>query len=185
MPEIKRLALAACLGLFAAASPASAQSGERQDSVSEDAVDAVTQPLSDLNLRSKDIPLILQLAQNEPYNLSEVEGCDALQTEIARLDGVLGPDADQPAQRAGLINRGLRAGGDMLGGMIPFRGIVRRVSGARAEQKRWEAAIYAGVARRSFLKGYLAGQSCERAKEATVQTAHDVLGLKQNRGDPN
>ncbi|GMN14975.1 hypothetical protein [Altererythrobacter sp. MTPC7] len=167
------------VSLAFSAAPTLGQSGERQDSVGEDAVDAVTQPLSDLNLRNREIPLILRLAQEEPYNLSEVEGCDALRTEVARLNEVLGPDANEPAKRAGLVNRGLRAGGDVLGGMIPFRGIVRRVSGARAEQKRWEAAIYAGVARRSFLKGYMAGQGCESAEEASVRSARDILGMPE------
>ncbi|MEO0464842.1 MAG: hypothetical protein AAF127_17100 [Pseudomonadota bacterium] len=168
------------VSLAFSAVPAFAQSGERQESVGEDAVDAVTQPLSDLNLRNREIPLILRLAREEPYNLSEVEGCDALRTEVARLNEVLGPDANEPAERAGLVNRGLRAGGDVLGGMIPFRSIVRRVSGARAEQKRWEAAVYAGVARRSFLKGYMAGQGCETAEEATVRSARDILGMPEN-----
>ncbi|WP_152553448.1 hypothetical protein [Erythrobacter longus] len=157
---------------------AHAQSGAKEDSIGEDAVDAVTQPLSDLNLRSKEIPLILTLAQEEPYNLTEVAGCDAVRTEIARLDAVLGPDANEPAERRGLVNRGLQVGGDVLGGMIPFRSIVRRLSGARAERKRWEAAIFAGVARRSFLKGYLAGQACETPEEASVETARDVLGME-------
>lgn len=155
-----------------------AQSGDRQDSVGEDAVDAVTQPLSDLNLRNKEIPLILKLARDEPYNLTEVESCEAVRTEVARLDEVLGPDADQPAERAGILNRGLRAGGNVLGGMIPFRGVVRQVSGANAQAKRWEAAIYAGVARRSFLKGYMVGQGCETQEEETTRSARDILGMR-------
>ena len=178
-------ALAASIGLAALASPAFAQSGERQDSIGEDAVDAVTQPLSDFNLRKKEIPLILRLAQEEPYNISEVEGCDALRTKVARLDEVLGPDANQPAEGKGMINRGLQLGGDVLGGMIPFRGIMRRVTGARAEAKRWEAAIYAGVARRSFIKGYMAGRGCGTVEEATVRSARDILGLNQDERDPN
>jgi hypothetical protein len=172
------VALAASLGLLVLSVPALAQSGERQDSVGEDAVDAVTQPLSDLNLRNREIPLILVLAQEEPYNLSEVEGCDALRTEVARLDEVLGPDADAPPEGTGIINRGLRTGGDMLGGMIPFRGIVRQISGANAEAKRWRVAIYAGVARRSFLKGYMAGKRCDTAEDISARSAREVLGMQ-------
>ena len=177
---MKRYAQLTAIGLslsLLASTAAHAQSGAKQDSIGEDAVDAVTQPLSDLNLRSKEIPLILTLAQEEPYNLTEVVGCEAVLGEIARLDSVLGPDANEPAQRKGLVNRGLQVGGDVLGGMIPFRGLVRRISGARAEKKRWEAAVYAGVARRSFLKGYLAGQACEAPREEEPESARDVLGL--------
>ncbi|GMN03923.1 hypothetical protein [Erythrobacter sp. MTPC3] len=149
----------------------------QQDSIGEDAVDAVTQPLTDLNLRSKEIPQVLMAAQTEPYDLAGLEECGALRGEVARLDNVLGPDADQPEERASLLNRGLRTGGNVLGGIIPLRGLVRQVSGARAEEKRWEAAVYAGVARRSFLKGYMAGKFCETAEEASIRSARDVLGM--------
>lgn len=174
------LAFAASLALLAFAGPVSAQTGAQQDSVGEDAVDAVTQPFSDLNLRSKDIPQILLAAQEEPYDLVGMEECSALRTEVARLNDVLGPDADEPADEVGLVNRGLRIGGDIIGGIIPFRGIVRRVSGARAAEKRWEAAVYAGVARRSFLKGYMAGKNCENAEDASIRSARDLLGMQEN-----
>lgn len=170
-------AFAATLILLAVASPAAAQSGMQQDSVAEDAVDAVTQPLSDLNLRSRDIPQVLLTAQDAPYELAGMEECSALREEVARLDRVLGPDADEPEERAGLVNRGLRTGGKILGGMIPFRGLVRQISGAKAVEKRWEAAVYAGVARRSFLKGYMAGKDCETAEEAAIRSARDILGM--------
>lgn len=173
-------AFAASLILFILANPAVAQSGMQQDSVSEDAVDAVAQPLSDLNLRSKDIPQILLTAQEEPYHLVGVEECSALRTEVARLNDVLGPDADEPQDEAGILNRGLRTGGRILGGMIPFRGLVREISGANAEEKRWGAAVYAGVARRSFLKGFMAAKNCETAEEASVRSARDVLGMSNN-----
>lgn len=170
-------AFAALLILLPFASPAAAQSGMQQDSMGKDAVDAVTQPLSDLNIRNRDIPQVMLDAQSAPYDLTGMEECSALRVEVAELNSVLGPDADEPEERAGLVNRGLRAGGNILGGMIPFRGLVRQISGAKAVQKRWEAAVYAGVARRSFLKDYMAGKSCETADEASIRSARDVLGL--------
>ncbi len=157
--------------------PLSAQNGAQQDTIGEDMVDAVTQPLSDLNLRSREIPLILILAQDAPYDLTEIRGCAAIRGELARLEDVLGPDADQPREGTGLINRGLRTGGKMISGFIPFRGIVRRISGARAQERQWEEAVYAGVARRSYLKGYMAGQQCGEAEEQAPPTARDILGL--------
>ncbi|QUL38362.1 hypothetical protein [Erythrobacter sp. JK5] len=171
------LAASALFAVFAA--PVHAQSGEKHDSVGEDAVDAVTQPLSDLNLRSKDIPLLLTLAQQAPYDLTNLDDCDALRGEVGRLDEVLGPDADAPQDEEGLVNKGLKTGGNILGGMIPFRGLVRQLSGAKAEEKRWEAAIYAGVARRSYLKGYMAGKSCLTSEEETIRSARDVLNLSE------
>lgn len=169
------LPLAACVCVWS--SPVLAQNGEKKDSVGEAAVDAVTQPLSDFNLRSKDIPLILQIAQAAPYDLESIDGCLSLDAEIARLEEVLGPDADGPAGKEGLVNKGLQLGGNVLGGFIPFRGLIRQISGANAARAKWEAAIYAGVARRSFLKGYAKGVKCPTPEEAAVQSAEDVLGL--------
>lgn len=175
---IGSLLLAAVAAGMACTTPAAAQSGAPQDSVGQEALDAVTQPLSDLGLRSREIPLILLAAQGAPYDLSGMATCDQLRGEIVLLEDTLGPDADAvDAEGKGLVNRGLQAGGELLGDFIPFRGLVRRVSGARAHEARWEAAIYAGVARRSFLKGVLAGRECPTMEEQAVSSARDLLGL--------
>lgn len=174
-----RLVCTVAAFIILTSAPAAAQSGAQQDNIGEDAIDAVTQPLSDLNLRSKDIPIILTLAQREPYNLETMDNCINLRTEVARLDDVLGPDANEPAEKAGLVNKGLRAGGNILGGFIPFRGLVRQLSGARAEEKRWDSAIYAGVTRRSFLKGYMAAKQCESSEDVSVNSARELLGLPE------
>lgn len=171
-------ALAASLIVAVSACPVFAQSGAKKDSVGEEALDAVTQPLSDLNLRSKDIPPILLRAHVAPYDLEAFETCEALRVEVTNLNEVLGPDADEPEEAVGFLNRGLQAGGSMLGDMIPLRGIVRRVSGAKAEEAKWRVAIYAGVARRSYLKGFMKGLECQTAEEASIESAHDVLGLE-------
>lgn len=171
------LALPVSIALVAIAGPVAAQSGEKKDSVGGDTVDAITQPLSDLNLRSKDIPLVLQVAEQAPYDLSSLDGCSAVRTEIARLEDVLGPDADAPPDKDGIVNKGLRIGGNVLGGFIPFRGIVRQLSGANAEREKWQNAIYAGVTRRSFLKGYAKGLGCNSAGANPVVSAEEVLGL--------
>lgn len=171
------LALPICVALLSVPVPAIAQSGEKNDSVGGDTVDAITQPLSDLNLRSKDIPLVLQVAELAPYDLSSFDGCSAVMTEIGRLEDVLGPDADAPPNKDGIVNKGLKFGGNMLGGFIPFRGIVRQLSGANAERAKWQTAIYAGVARRSFLKGYAKGLGCKNAEPDAVKSAEDGLGL--------
>lgn len=159
-------------------SPASARDGEKRDSVAQDAVDAVASPLTDLNIVSRDIPPTLQLAQIEPYRLEGLAECPALWDEIEALDAVLGPDADAPADKDGIVNKGLKTGGSFLSGFIPFRGIVRRVSGAKAEEDRFEAAVYAGVARRSFLKGVAQGRECSAPVDDPIEDAHDLLGIE-------
>lgn len=172
--------LVLALAIFAlgvAATPANAQNGEKKDSVAADAVDAVTQPLSDLNLRSKDIPIVLTRAQSGPYDLTGLSECSEVRSEIAHLDEVLGPDADAPPEDGGVLNKGLKIGGNVLGGFIPFRALVRQLSGANAQRARWEAAIFAGVARRSFLKGVAFAKQCKTSDEIALKSAENVLKM--------
>ncbi len=176
-------ALCAALSAFALPAAAAAQDGEKTDSVAKDALDAVTQPFEDLNLRSKDIPAILIIAEAAPYELSAVTGqededdCKLIRQEVQFLEEVLGADADQDADETGLANKGLQMGGSLLSGLIPFRGVVRQLSGANAERAKMTRAIYAGIARRSYLKGYAQGIGCGSMEEISVQSAEEVLGL--------
>lgn len=169
--------LAAMAMALVMSAPAMAQNGEKRDSVGQDAVDAVTQPLSDLNIIAKDIPPILLAAQSDPYGLEGLLECRALRTEIATLEDVLGPDADVAQEEGNLANSALRAGGNFIGGFIPFRGVVRQLSGANERRREMEAAVFSGVARRSFLKGYAMGLGCESREDAAISSAEDVLGL--------
>lgn len=171
---------AASIALLAAlsfGSPAQAQNGARRGSVGDNAVNAATQPLSDLNLRKTAIPPLLLRAQARPYDLLDIRDCDAVRAEIAGLERLLGPDADARPESESGVNAALKAGGDVLGSVIPFRGLVRQLSGASEHQARWRSAIYAGVARRSYLKGYGKALNCETAREAALRSAEEVLGI--------
>lgn len=137
---------------------------------SEKVTSAAVTPLNDLNLVNAPIPETLQIAQRAPYALPSNQECTALGTEIRKLDEVLGPDLDAPATEAhrGLIERGGEvAGGAAVGALqrtaesvIPFRGWVRKLSGAERYSNRVAAAIAAGTVRRAFLKGLSAAQKC-------------------------
>lgn len=155
-------------------SAALAQSGARDRSTGADAVDAVSTPLRDLNLVSRDIPPMLLLAEREPYTLVGLTNCGALRGEIGALEDILGPDADTEQGGDGMVDSGLKAAGNLLGGFIPFRGVVRQLSGAKEQEARWDAAVYAGVARRSYLKGYAAGRECDMGSEAVILPARDT-----------
>ncbi len=152
-------------------SPAYAQNGERQRTVAGAASDAVTQPLEDLNLKSRKIPAVLRLAQHAPYVIEGLQQCPTLQIAIQELELVLGPDADEVADKSGVARTALDAGGNFLGGFIPFRGVVRTLSGANKKRADMLAAIYAGVARRSYLKGYSAAKACPKAGETSALKA--------------
>ncbi len=131
---------------------------------------AVTTPLTDLNLVNAPIPEALAAAQRAPYAMPADADCKALALEIKTLDEVLGADLDAPQSEA---NRGLlERGSDMTSavavgalqrtaeGVIPFRGWVRKLSGAERYSARVAAAITAGGIRRGFLKGMRASKGC-------------------------
>ncbi len=130
----------------------------------------VATPLNDLNLVNAPIPEALAAAQRGPYALPAERDCQALASEIKALDDVLGPDLDAPPSEAnrGLLERGTEAtSGAAIGalqrtaeGVIPFRGWVRKLTGAERYSKRVAAAITAGGVRRAFLKGVRAAGNC-------------------------
>ena len=110
-----------------------------------------------------DIPPILAAARENPYAVPERLDCPALQFHIAQLDLVLGPDLDVPADptnrslfaRGGeaASNAALDAVRDATTGWIPFRNVVRRLSGASQAESDLKAAVLAGTIRRAYLKG--------------------------------
>jgi hypothetical protein len=86
---------------------------------------------------------------------------------------VLGPDLDTPPSTSNpsLIERGAgTASGMAVGnlrsaaeGVVPFRGWIRKLSGAERYSRDVAAAIAAGTVRRAFLKGLGAAATCEIA----------------------
>lgn len=126
---------------------------------------AATTPLRDLNLVNAPIPELLQAAQKAPYALPSDRSCTALAAAVVELDGVLGPDLDAPpGGKPGMGERGQAEAGKALQraaeGAVPFRGWIRKLSGAERYSRQVEAAIQAGEARRAFLRGIATGQSC-------------------------
>lgn len=131
---------------------------QRQESVGR----TVATPLEDLNLRKVEIPGVLQRAVTDPYVIRGLTGCAAVAAEVGRLDAALGPDRDQaqaPEEKgAGATAMGLvRAGAE---GVVPYRGWLRRLSGAAAHEARVREAVNAGAARRGYLKGMGMRMNC-------------------------
>ncbi len=156
--------------------------GERPQTTGEAMGDAVTQPLADINLRRRGIPPELAAIRDNPYALDGIRNCRQIIAAIQSLDAVLGDDVDRievdPRSRE---RREAAAGitGGLISGLIPFRALIREVSGARASQADYREAVYAGVIRRSFLKGVGQARRCrapgrpmnrlESAREAAQQ----------------
>jgi len=131
---------------------------------------AVTTPLADLNVVQAEIPQVLLDALDQTYMAPKSSACDALRHDIGALTAVLGPDLDEPATSAnpGLVERGSGlAQAEAIGavqrtaeGIIPFRGWIRKLTGAERYSKKVAAAIAAGSARRAFLKGIHFARGC-------------------------
>lgn len=132
--------------------------------------DAAVTPLSDLNLVRAEIPAPLAAALKAPYGLPADGGCSGLAAEVQALDGALGADLDTPpgATDPGLLERGGNAVGNAAVGavrstaenVVPFRGWVRKLTGAERYSREVAAAIAAGGVRRSFLKGLGQAAGC-------------------------
>ena len=138
------------------------------DSVS--AKDVALTPAGDLNLRKERIPALLVAAQDRPYGLDGLAECPALIGAIAEFDAVLGPDLDQPQESKGKLTAG-RVAQAAVTAFIPFRGLIREVSGANGHDRKLQAAIDAGLARRGFLKGYAQARGCDAPATIAASTA--------------
>lgn len=125
----------------------------------EDVKDVAQTPLEDVGLSKEDISQILLAAAENPYAAVGNGQCNALIGEIAKLDNILGDDYDIAADKEGGINT-KKAAKSVVGSIIPFRGVVREISGAAGNERKAEAAIAAGMVRRGYLKGLGEAKGC-------------------------
>lgn len=156
-----RLSLPICLLLCGACATPEQDSG---------AARAAEAPLNDFNLMQDPIPEVLLQAQIQPYAPPPDFSCRALGLEIHHLDQVLGPDFDYlpPIDEDNIWERGWQASAqlgnnfmlDTTESLVPLRGWVRRVSGAKRYERKLNRAISAGIVRRAYLKGWRYTQGC-------------------------
>lgn len=147
--------------------PASADRLKTSDQMKRSSVEgAATTPLRDLGVMKVDIPQVLLDALEDPYARPPRSAkCPQLIALIRPLNDVLGPDIDTiPSDDEGLTSKGkstaLGVAGDLAGGAIPFRGVVRKLSGAESHDRQVSAAIIAGHTRRAYLKGLGEARGC-------------------------
>jgi len=123
-----------------------------------------SQPVRDVGVSKKKIPPILEKAAQAPYAMPKNRKCSTLSDEIIQLNAVLGPDyADaEEAKKENRAGKFAEAGGKMVvNSLIPFRGVVREISGAAPAKRRYQAAIASGLARRGFLRGLAKARRCQ------------------------
>lgn len=131
-------------------------------------VHAAATPLRDVGLLRPDVPEALK-DLNYPYAVTAPHGdCAAVAAEIAGMDALLGPESYQPDEESGIGTRASQAAGnyavstvaDAAADVLPYRGWVRRLSGASKAERKAAAAYAMGEQRRTFLRGYAAGLGC-------------------------
>lgn len=165
-----RRALAAALILSSSAGAASAASDPGTLQQKDGLRDAVTAPLGDVNLKRTAVPPVLIRAVENPYDVAGLTRCEAIAAEIGRIDAALGPDLDEappPDDRSRAKKLADAAHGAAVGevqdrtrSVIPFRGLVRKISGAEKHDKALAAAVEAGRVRRGYLKGVGMQRNC-------------------------
>jgi hypothetical protein len=150
--------LATCFG-----SAVLAQGTRREPGTTRERVEQVaTEPASDVGLRRVAIPLVLEAARADPYTAAGTRSCAGISAALRDLDTALGPDFDAPPARSGSrAGRLAEAGGRaVVNTFVPFRGVVRELSGSAEADRRMQAAVDAGLARRGFLRGLARARGC-------------------------
>lgn len=134
-------------------------------------ISAVGQPLADFNINQAAIPDSLRKAVEDPYALS-ADSCAAMASEIAGLDLALGPDLDADTVKTtkrGMASRAAAGAVRRLAvSWIPYRGVVRTLTGAEAHARKSQDAALAGAVRRAYLKGLGERDGCTGAMPRRV-----------------
>lgn len=127
---------------------------------------AATAPLRDLNVLRAKIPPVLLQAMADPYaRPPKAYRCEQLIALVRPLDEALGPDLDRIAvedqdimERSRETAFGVAA--DLASDVIPFRGWIRKLTGAERHDRLVRDAIFAGGVRRAYLKGLGESKGC-------------------------
>lgn len=166
---MKMIAISAALVML---TPAVAQAQEpteqsKQEEKRDDTLDKAgkiaSQPAKDVGIDKDEIPPVLVKAVENPYAPPPSRTCKGLNASMAELNAVLGADFTVGTQanenRTGKIAEAV--GKTIVNSLIPFRGLVREISGAAPAERRLQAAVTAGIARRGYLRGLAAAKGCK------------------------
>lgn len=181
---MKKIALLLCTAMLATSTYTNAQEIEEKDKdIGEQVADTAKSPFKDFNLTRDDIHDILKKAKDEPYALPKMN-CVELNNEINVLTDILGPDIDATVEEKNNYEKASSAAFNALNktvqGAIPYRSWIRKISGAERHAKKLDAAINAGKARRSFLKGVVAGTCAVEVKKEDCQPQQSPELIKED-----
>lgn len=150
--------------LLLCSTSALAQEAEKpKDETLKKAGNIASQPVRDIGLDKDEIPPVLLKAVENPYATPTSRTCKGLKASLGELNAVLGEDftvgAKANENRTGKIAEAV--GKTIVNSLIPFRGLVREISGAAPQERRLQAAVTAGIARRGYLRGLAANKGCK------------------------
>jgi|GEM_PF-325474 len=185
MPARLALAFACALPIAACVGGAGSQNERPVGKRDPDVGNIASTPADDLNLSTEDIPEVLQRAVADAYSRDAIESCSQIAAQIAELDSVLGLDFDEYSGEQRRVSAG-RLAKSAVGSLMPFRGIVRELSGAAKNQREFEEAVMAGAVRRGYLKGMGETMDCPypaRPVDPQTRAANAALAAAQEDGD--
>jgi hypothetical protein len=135
---------------------------KKDDDTLKTAGHIVSQPARDVGIDKAKVPDLLARAVAQPYAMPG-KGCKPVVAAIGGLNALLGPDfGSNSAENENKFGKLAAAGGEaVVNSLIPLRGIVREVSGAGPADRRLDAAVNAGLARRGFLRGLAVSRGCK------------------------
>lgn len=136
--------------------------GERMRSVAGSAGRIAAQPARDVGVARTKFPPVLLAAREDPYSVKGITTCKQISAAFTALTEVLGPDFQPgPSKKENRAGKLAEAGGQtVVNSLIPFRGLVREITGAAPAQRRLNSDIDAGYARRGFLRGLHTARKC-------------------------
>jgi hypothetical protein len=122
-------------------------------------------PLRDFNVLRTKIPEALLQAMADPYEKPVEMKCAQYIALLGPLNDALGADLDTPSvDEDDLLDKGKTSALGFAAGaasdVIPFRGWVRKLSGAEQHDRLVQSAIVAGAVRRAYLKGLGEAKGC-------------------------
>ena len=146
--------------------------------------DAVLSPLEDVDVAQEGVDMVLVEAAADPYAHEGLDTCNDIVREIAEIDRVLGNDFDVAEESDRELSAG-RIARTIVRSFVPFRRIIREISGAEDRERRVEIAVTAGMVRRGYLKGLGQSRGCDYPAsphpERTVWSVEDYDAVEDAR----
>ena len=104
--------------------------------------------------------LSILLTVEDPYAPAP-RACGELRAQLAGLDSALGPDyGTAKPEESKVMKGGIRLVASAVGDLVPFRSVLREVSGSAKRERRIREHYRAGNVRRGYLQGVARERGC-------------------------